>query len=96
MIKKHIFEIDDKEIELTPEQCQQLRDELLRLYPVDSAPIQPLMPPPMELIPPVGDDPLWPYSPWPRLPRNRYPVSPFRWETEITCGRVWRGPYEQF
>ena len=94
MIKKLTVEIDGTEIELTPEQAKQLRDELLRLYPVDSAPAQPLMPPPMHLIPrigddptPVDDDPLWPYSSWPRMPRNRYPVSPFRWESEITCGQ---------
>ena len=62
MIKKHIFEIDDKEIDLTPEQCQRLRDELLKLYPVDSAPIQPLMPPP------------WPHSPSVPSPYYEYPV----------------------
>ena len=44
MIKKLTVEIDGTEIELTPEQCQQLRDELLRLYPVDSAPVQPVFP----------------------------------------------------
>lgn len=44
MIKKHVFEIDGTEIELTPEQAKQLRDELLRLYPVDSAPVQPVFP----------------------------------------------------
>lgn len=61
MIKKHIFEIDGTEIELTPEQCQQLRDELLRLYPGDylltqlpiSSPIQPLMPPPFKWEPEI-------------------------------------------
>lgn len=74
MIKKHIFEIDGTEIELTPEQCQQLRDELLRLYPGDylltqlpvSSPIQPLMPPPIHLIPRIGD----------------------KWPPDITCGQT--------
>lgn len=41
MIKKHVFEVDGTEIELTPEQAKQLRDELLQIYPVDSAPVQP-------------------------------------------------------
>ena len=44
MIKKHVFEIDGTEIELTPEQAKQLRDELLRLYPINSAPVQPVIP----------------------------------------------------
>ncbi|MCB1719805.1 MAG: hypothetical protein KDK05_32165 [Candidatus Competibacteraceae bacterium] len=44
MIKKLTVEIDDTEIELTPEQAKQLRDELLQIYPVDSAPVQPVFP----------------------------------------------------
>ena len=44
MIKKLTVEIDGTEIDLTPDQCQQLRDELLRLYPVNSAPVQPFIP----------------------------------------------------
>ena len=44
MIKKHVFEVDGTEIELTPEQAKQLRDELLRLYPINSAPVQPAIP----------------------------------------------------
>ena len=62
MIKKLTVEIDGTEIELTPEQAKQLRDELLRLYPVDSAPAQPLMPP------------LWPYSPFVPSPYDGAPV----------------------
>ena len=65
MIKKILIQIDDKEIELTPEQCQRLCDELLRLYPGGGgggAPIQPLMPP------------LWPYSPFVPSPYDGAPV----------------------
>ena len=54
MIKKLTVEIDGTEIELTPEQCQQLRDELLRLYPVDSAPVQPVIP-----LPPYQPSDWW-------------------------------------